>query len=89
LNVDAISSVIVALTALFIVIFRADIAPAFAGLALAYSLQLPTLLQYAVRVTLEAENFMTSVERLTEWQTSVPVGSFLVVLSTFFFCTSL
>jgi ATP-binding cassette, subfamily C (CFTR/MRP), member 5 len=55
------------------VIFRASIPPAYAGLALAYALQMATTFQYAIRVTLDAENHMTSVERLVAWRDNLPV----------------
>ena len=68
-----IVSVIIFATALLAVRLKAYLGAGFAGLALAYSLQLTGSMQWAVRVAVETENNMTSVERLNHYRAEIPV----------------
>jgi ABC-type multidrug transport system fused ATPase/permease subunit len=73
LRLDLIVSVIIFATAILAVRLRAFLGAGFAGLALAYSLQLTGSMQWAVRVAVETENNMTSVERLNHYRAEIPV----------------
>jgi ABC-type multidrug transport system fused ATPase/permease subunit len=72
LRLDLIVSVIIFATAILAVRLRAYLGAGFAGLALAYSLQLTGSMQWAVRVAVETENNMTSVERLNHYRAEIP-----------------
>lgn len=53
------------ITALFVTLFKNEISPAFAGLAMAYSTQMTGVFQYTVRLMSETEMRFISVERIS------------------------
>jgi ATP-binding cassette subfamily C (CFTR/MRP) protein 5 len=63
-RLDFMSTMIVTLTGILVIVLADTISPSTAGLALSYSLQLAGIFQWSVRVAVEAESQMTSVERL-------------------------
>jgi ABC-type multidrug transport system fused ATPase/permease subunit len=82
-RLDVMSTVVVALTGVFIIVLQDQITPSVAGLALSYALQLSQVFQWSgksvncadkilsntrqVRMTAETESLMTSVERLVHY----------------------
>ncbi|XP_063809426.1 ATP-binding cassette sub-family C member 5-like isoform X1 [Pseudophryne corroboree] len=63
-RLDLISLICITLTSVCVVIMHGSIAPAYAGLAMSYAVQLTGLFQYTVRLVTETEARFTSVERI-------------------------
>ncbi|KAM9321211.1 MIT domain-containing protein 1 [Gastrophryne carolinensis] len=63
-RLDLISLVVITITAACVVFMHGKVAPAYAGLALSYAVQLTGLFQYTVRLATETEARFTSVERI-------------------------
>lgn len=53
--------------ALFVIWFKNEISPAFAGLAMAYATQMTGVFQYTVRLMSETEMRFISVERISHY----------------------
>ena len=70
-RLDIITTMIVTITALLCVFMRQTISPALAALCIVYALQMGGVFQYGTRLIAETEALMTSVERLTQFETSV------------------
>ena len=70
-RLDVITTLIVTITALLCVFMRQSISPALAGLCIVYALQMGGVFQYGTRLIAETEALMTSVERLTQFESSV------------------
>ncbi|XP_053563670.1 ATP-binding cassette sub-family C member 5 [Bombina bombina] len=66
-RLDLISLGVITLTALCIVLMHGQIAPAYAGLAISYAVQLTGLFQFTVRLATETEAKFTSVERINNY----------------------
>jgi ABC-type multidrug transport system fused ATPase/permease subunit len=66
-RVDAMSAVFITGVAAGAVFVRDDLDPGLVGLALTYCAQLMGSFQYAVRMSADTENFMTSVERVLSY----------------------
>ncbi|XP_062380409.1 ATP-binding cassette sub-family C member 5 [Sardina pilchardus] len=66
-RLDLISISLITLTALLIVFMQHQIPPAYAGLAIAYAVQLTGLFQFTVRLLAETEARFTSVERINHY----------------------
>lgn len=67
LRLDFIASLLTLVTALLAVALRHQIDPSAAALSITYCVSLTGLFQWAVRQSAEAENFMTSAERIHEY----------------------
>uniref|UniRef100_A0AAQ4RPU1 ATP-binding cassette sub-family C member 5 n=1 Tax=Gasterosteus aculeatus aculeatus TaxID=481459 RepID=A0AAQ4RPU1_GASAC len=67
LRLDLISIFLITGVALFIVFMHNQIAPAYAGLAISYAVQLTGLFQFTVRLLTETEARFTSVERINHY----------------------
>ena len=53
--------------------------PSIAGLSLIYAMQMATMFQWLVRVTIETENHYTSVERLMHYEKNLPYeGDYII-----------
>ncbi|KAM5179454.1 ATP-binding cassette sub-family C member 5-like [Mantella aurantiaca] len=63
-RLDLISLAIITVTAVCVVFMHGKIAPAYAGLAMSYAVQLTGLFQFTVRLVTETEARFTSVERI-------------------------
>ncbi|XP_075056250.1 ATP-binding cassette sub-family C member 5-like [Mixophyes fleayi] len=63
-RLDLISLAVVTSTAVCVVLMHGNIAPAYAGLAMSYAVQLTGLFQFTVRLVTETEARFTSVERI-------------------------
>ena len=72
IRVDVITTLMVAVTALFAVFQRDSISPGLAGLSIAYALSMAGILQYSMRLATETEQAFVSVERLTYFSTMLP-----------------
>ena len=72
LRLDFIASLLTLVTALLAVALRHQIDPSAAALSITYCITLTGLFQWAVRQSAEAENFMTSAERIHEYGQLVP-----------------
>ncbi len=70
-RLDMTSSAVVAVATIVALALRDQ--PAFAGVALSYSLRISTTLQWAVRQWIETESLVTSVERILEYAENIPV----------------
>jgi ABC-type multidrug transport system fused ATPase/permease subunit len=66
------TSLLTLVTAVLAVVLRHQIDPSAAALSISYCITLTGLFQYAVRQSAEAENFMTSAERIHEYGQLVP-----------------
>ncbi|XP_075997924.1 ATP-binding cassette sub-family C member 5 [Genypterus blacodes] len=66
-RLDVISVALISTTALMIVMMHGQIPPAYAGLAIAYAVQLTGLFQFTVRLASETEARFTSVERIHQY----------------------
>jgi ATP-binding cassette subfamily C (CFTR/MRP) protein 4 len=72
LRLDFIASLFTLVTALLAVALRHQIDPSAAALSITYCITLTGLFQWAIRQSAEAENFMTSAERIHEYGQLVP-----------------
>jgi ATP-binding cassette subfamily C (CFTR/MRP) protein 4 len=72
LRLDYMTSLLTLVTAVLAVVLRHQIDPSAAALSISYCITLTGLFQYAVRQSAEAENFMTSAERIHEYGQLVP-----------------
>ena len=81
LRLDLISNFLVLGVGLFGVGFRGGLDPALIGLAMLYTLQFLGLLQWAVRVSVDTENSMTSVERLSHYHNLPSEAAYIVPAS--------
>ena len=70
-RLDVITTLIVTITALLCVFMRQTISPALAALCIVYALQMGGVFQYGTRLIAETEALMTSVERLTQFESNV------------------
>ncbi|CAF1203015.1 unnamed protein product [Didymodactylos carnosus] len=71
-RLDLMTSLLSLLTAVLTIALRARIDPSSAALSLMYCINLTMLFQWAVRQSAEAENYMTSAERIYEYGQLVP-----------------
>ena len=67
LRLDLMTSVLSLITSILTIAFRHRIDPSSAALSLMYCINLTMLFQWAVRQSAEAENYMTSAERIYEY----------------------
>ena len=67
LRLDLMTSLLALVTAILSMALRHQISSSAVGLSLSYCINLTTLFQWAVRQSAEAENFMTSAERIHEY----------------------
>lgn len=67
LRLDLMTSVLSLITSILTIAFRYRIDPSSAALSLMYCINLTMLFQWAVRQSAEAENYMTSAERIYEY----------------------
>ncbi|XP_065413698.1 ATP-binding cassette sub-family C member 5 isoform X4 [Chrysemys picta bellii] len=67
IRLDVISIALITTTGLMIVLMHGQIAPAYAGLAISYAVQLTGLFQFTVRLASETEARFTSVERIDHY----------------------
>ncbi|CAF3149737.1 unnamed protein product [Rotaria socialis] len=72
LQLTFMTTLLTCLTAILAVALRHQIDPSAAALSLTYSITISTLFQWAVRQSAEAENLMTSAERIHEYGQLVP-----------------
>jgi ATP-binding cassette subfamily C (CFTR/MRP) protein 1 len=72
LRLDFLASLVTLVTAILAVALRHEIDPSAAALSITYSISLTGLFQWAIRQSAEAENFMTSAERIHEYGQLVP-----------------
>ncbi|MEE6470444.1 hypothetical protein FKM82_008972 [Ascaphus truei] len=63
-RLDLISIAVITLTAVCVVLMHGQIAPAYAGLAMSYAVQLTGLFQFTIRLATETEARFTSIERI-------------------------
>eukprot|EP00455_Lapot_gusevi_P053824 TRINITY_DN848_c0_g1_i5.p1 TRINITY_DN848_c0_g1~~TRINITY_DN848_c0_g1_i5.p1 ORF type:complete len:1312 (-),score=307.44 TRINITY_DN848_c0_g1_i5:62-3997(-) len=73
-RLDMISCCVTLATCYAAVAVRNSISPSVAGLSLTYALQITSIFQWGVRQSAEAENQLTSVERLQEYGDLPPEG---------------
>ena len=66
-RMDMLSVLVTTMTALLIVILHGVVGPSFAGLALAFAMQLSGIFQFTVRALCETESRFTSVQRLLKY----------------------
>lgn len=66
-RMDLISGAVVLFAGIFAVVLRESLTPTLVGLSLTYIIRLSAALQWSVRQSVEAENFMTSVERIDSY----------------------
>jgi ABC-type multidrug transport system fused ATPase/permease subunit len=78
LRLDLISNFLVLGVGLFGIFLRGGLDPALIGLAMLYTLQFLGLLQWAVRVSVDTENSMTSVERLSHYHNLPSEAAYIV-----------
>ncbi|GBG28038.1 ATP-binding cassette transporter abc3 [Hondaea fermentalgiana] len=71
-RLEYIGNILVLACALCLVAFGGAINPAFAGLCLSYSLQVTQSLNWTVRMSVELENNVVSVERINEYKNVKP-----------------
>ncbi|CAF1406154.1 unnamed protein product [Adineta ricciae] len=67
LRLDLMTSLLSLITSVLTIAFRHQIDPSSAALSLMYCINLTMLFQWAVRQSAEAENYMTSAERIYEY----------------------
>ncbi|CAF3899112.1 unnamed protein product [Rotaria sordida] len=67
LQLDLMTSLVTLVTAILAVILHDKIDPSTAALSLSYSINLSNLFQYDIRQSADAENYMTSAERVHEY----------------------
>ena len=67
LRLDLMTSVLSLITSILTIAFRHQIDPSSAALSIMYCINLTMLFQWAVRQSAEAENYMTSAERIYEY----------------------
>ncbi|CAF1158273.1 unnamed protein product [Rotaria sordida] len=72
LRLDMITSLLTLATAILAVALRHQLDPSAAALSISYCITLTALFQWAMRQSAEAENFMTSAERIHEYGQLVP-----------------
>ncbi|CAF3390148.1 unnamed protein product [Rotaria socialis] len=72
LRLDILASLLTLVTAILAVFLRHQIDPSAAALSISYCITLTGLFQWAIRQSAEAENFMTSTERIHEYGQLVP-----------------
>ncbi|CAF3345421.1 unnamed protein product [Rotaria sp. Silwood2] len=72
LRLDLMTSLLTLVTAILAVALRHQIDPSAAALSISYCISLTGLFQWAIRQSAEAENFMTSAERIHEYGQLVP-----------------
>jgi ABC-type multidrug transport system fused ATPase/permease subunit len=72
LRLDLMTSLLTLVTAILVVALRDQIDPSAAALSISYCINLTGLFQWAIRQSAEAENFMTSAERIHEYGQLVP-----------------
>ncbi|CAF3506340.1 unnamed protein product [Rotaria sp. Silwood1] len=72
LRLDLMTSVVTLVTAILAVALRNQIDPSAAALSLSYCITLTGLFQWGIRQSAEAENYMTSAERVHEYGQLVP-----------------
>ncbi|CAF1315244.1 unnamed protein product, partial [Rotaria sordida] len=72
LRLDIITSILTLVTAILAVALRHQIDPSSAALSISYCISLTGMFQWAMRQSAEAENFMTSAERIHEYGQLVP-----------------
>ncbi|CAF3764649.1 unnamed protein product [Rotaria sp. Silwood1] len=72
LRLDLITSLLTLVTAILAVALRHQMDPSAAALSISYCISLTGLFQWAIRQSAEAENFMTSAERIHEYGQLVP-----------------
>ncbi len=68
-RVECVATLVIGVLGLFGVLLKDTINPGVIGLALVYTLQMAGLLQYTVRLSIDFENAMTSVERVLSYAT--------------------
>jgi ATP-binding cassette subfamily C (CFTR/MRP) protein 1 len=71
LRLDLTTSAIVGVATVVALSLRDQ--PAFAAIALTYSLRMSTILQWSVRQFIESESLITSVERILDFAENIPV----------------
>eukprot|EP00742_Colponemidia_sp_Colp-10_P011707 GILJ01013047.1.p1 GENE.GILJ01013047.1~~GILJ01013047.1.p1 ORF type:complete len:1349 (-),score=259.23 GILJ01013047.1:185-4231(-) len=72
LRLEALGILILFLAAILSIVARSTIAPALAGMALTYSLQLSSLMNWFVRMSSEVEARMSCVQRIKHYSTNIP-----------------
>jgi ATP-binding cassette subfamily C (CFTR/MRP) protein 4 len=72
LQLDILTSLLTLVTAILTVALRNQIDPSAAALSISYCINLTGLFQWGIRQSAEAENFMTSAERIHEYGQLVP-----------------
>ncbi|CAF2952696.1 unnamed protein product [Rotaria sp. Silwood2] len=72
IRLDLMTSLITLVTAILAVALRDQMDPSTAALSLSYCITLTGLFQWGIRQSAEAENFMTSAERVHEYGQLVP-----------------
>ncbi|CAF0850567.1 unnamed protein product [Rotaria sordida] len=72
LRLDLLASLLTLVTAILAVALRHQIDPSAAALSISYCITLTGLFQWCIRQSAEAENFMTSAERIHEYGQLVP-----------------
>ena len=72
LRLDLMTSILSLITAILTIAFRYHIDASSAALSLMYCINLTMLFQWAVRQSAEAENYMTSAERIYEYGQLIP-----------------
>ncbi|CAF1375520.1 unnamed protein product [Rotaria sp. Silwood1] len=72
IRLDLMASLLTLVTAVLAVALRHQIDPSTAALSITYCITLTGLFQWAIRQSAEAENFMTSAERIHEYGQLVP-----------------
>ena len=73
LRLDLLSTIVIFCTGLLLVLTKGSVAPALAGLAITYIVQIGGLLQFTVRSISETQSRFTSVERINHYATEIPV----------------
>lgn len=71
-RLDLIAAALITAVALAVVALRDDVRPEFAGLAMISALSFTGLLQWSVRLAIQVEDSLTSVERLVACADEVP-----------------
>ncbi|CAF0883854.1 unnamed protein product [Rotaria sp. Silwood1] len=72
LRLDLMTSLLTLVTAILAVALRHQIDPSAAALSISYCITLTGLFQWGIRQSAEAENFMTSAERIHEYGQLIP-----------------
>jgi ABC-type multidrug transport system fused ATPase/permease subunit len=70
------SMLVVCAVCMFTALLRDQLSASLAGLAIVYSLQMCGLLQFTIRLTSQVSNYMTCVERLTEYSNQPPEAAY-------------